>query len=57
MHKGSAKQMAVEFYAPFYLSLSILDAASGKEEKEEIAKLFTTHIECFIKKYARKVIK
>ncbi len=50
--KGSPKQMAVEFYAPFYLLLSISDAASGKEEKEEITNLFTTHIECFIEKYA-----
>ncbi len=55
-HKGSAKQMAVELYAPFYLSLSILDAASDKEEKEEIVKLFITHIECFIEKYAKEKI-
>ncbi len=50
--KGSSKQMAVEFYAPFYLLLSISDAASDKKEKEEIANLFTTHIACFVEKYA-----
>lgn len=50
--KGSPKQMAVEFYAPFYLLLSISDAASGKEEKEEITNLFKAHIECFVEKYA-----
>ena len=52
--KGSPKQMAVEFYAPFYLLLSISDAASGKEEKEEAASLYTMHIECFVEKYAAK---
>ena len=51
-NKGDAKQMSLEFYAPFYLLLSISDAASGKEEKEKAAELFTTHMECFIEKYA-----
>ena len=46
--KGSPKQMAVEFYAPFYLLLSVSDAASGKEEKEEAESLYTMHIECFV---------
>ena len=50
--KGNPKQMAVELYAPFYLLLSISDATSGKEEREEIANLFTTHIQCFVEKYA-----
>ena len=49
--KGNPKQMAIELYAPFYLLLSISDAAD-KEEREEMAKLFTTHVDCFIEKYA-----
>lgn len=44
--------MAVEFYAPFYLLLSISDATSDNEEKEKIADIFTAHIDCFIEKYA-----
>lgn len=50
--KGNPKQMAVELYAPFYLLLSISDTTSEKEERKEIANLFTTHIQCFVKKYA-----
>ena len=50
--KGDPKQMAVEFYAPFYLLLSISDATSDNEEKEKIADIFTAHIDCFIEKYA-----
>lgn len=51
-HKGDPKQMAVEFYAPFYLLLSISDATSDNKEKERIADIFTAHIDCFIEKYA-----
>ena len=47
--------MAVEFFAPFYLLLSMSDAASGKEEKEKVAVLFTTHLECFVETYAAKM--
>lgn len=50
-HKSNPKQMAIEFYAPFYLLLSISDAASDKKEKVEIANLFTIYIERFIEKY------
>lgn len=50
--KGSPNQMAVEFYAPFYLLLSISDAASGKEEKENAANLFMAHSARFVEKYA-----
>lgn len=50
--EGDPKQMAVEFYAPFYLLLSISDTTSDKEEKERIADLYTAHIDCFIEKYA-----
>lgn len=45
----SPRQMAVEFFAPFYLLLGMSDAAS---EKEKVADLFTAHLECFVKKYA-----
>lgn len=51
-HKDDPKQMAVEFYAPFYLLLSISDATSDNKEKERIADIFTAHLDCFIKKYA-----
>ena len=51
-HKGNPMQMAVEFYAPFYLLLSISDGTSDKAEKEKIADLFTAHIDCFMEKYA-----
>ena len=54
LQKGSPKQMAVEFYAPFYLLLSISDMASDKEEKEKTAIIFKTHIESFMEKYAMK---
>lgn len=51
-HKGDPKQMAIEFYAPFYLLLSFFDAATNKEQKKEIANLFTAHVDSVIKKYA-----
>jgi AcrR family transcriptional regulator len=53
--EGSPRQMAVELFAPFYLLLSMSDAASGKEEKEKVAVLFTTHLECFVETYAAKM--
>lgn len=49
---GDPMQMAVEFYAPFYLLLSISDATSDKEEKEKIAYIFTAHIDRFMEKHA-----
>ncbi len=49
---GDPKQMAVEFYAPFYLLLSISDAVDSKEEKEKIINLYTMHLDCFFQKYA-----
>ena len=51
-HKGNPRQMAVEFYAPFYLLLSISDAALSEPEKRATAELFTAHVEGFIEKYA-----
>ena len=45
--KSDPKQLALEFYAPFYLLLSISDALP---ETKEPAKLLTVHIERFIEK-------
>lgn len=49
---GSPKEMAVEFYAPFYLLLSLYDVATDKAEKESMKVLFTVHMERFVAKYA-----
>lgn len=46
--KGSPKQLALEFYAPFYLLVSISDVTS---DKDETAKLLSAHIERFIDQY------
>ena len=45
--KNDPKQLALEFYAPFYLLLSISDTAPDKKES---AKLLKTHIDRFIEK-------
>lgn len=52
LRSGSPEQMAIEFYAPFYLLLNLSDAARDKEEKDKIKNLFLTHIDCFTEKYA-----
>jgi AcrR family transcriptional regulator len=44
--RASPKQLALEFYAPFYLLINISDISSGKEE---LAKLLAAHIDDFIK--------
>jgi AcrR family transcriptional regulator len=46
-NKHDPKQLALEFYAPFYLLLSISDRAPDNKES---AKLLKTHIERFIEK-------
>ncbi|WP_027937228.1 TetR/AcrR family transcriptional regulator [Anaeroarcus burkinensis] len=43
--KSDPKQLALAFYAPFYLLLSMSDATS---DKKEAAELLATHIERFI---------
>ena len=48
---GDPKQLADEFYAPFYLLLSISDTVHGKDEKVKIKNLYTTHLNCFFEKY------
>ncbi len=45
--KNDPKQLALEFYAPFYLLLSISDTAP---DKKEVSKLLTVHIKRFIEK-------
>lgn len=46
-NKSNPKQLALEFYAPFYLLISISDTMP---DKKEAAKLLTAHIERFIEK-------
>ncbi len=43
------KQLAIEFYAPFYLLISISDAAP---DKSEAAKLLAEHVDRFIERNA-----
>jgi AcrR family transcriptional regulator len=45
--KNMPKQLALEFYAPLYLLISISDASP---DKEELANLLAGHIDRFIKK-------
>lgn len=45
--KNNPKQLALEFYAPFYLLLSISDTMP---DKKEAAKLLSAHVERFIEK-------
>jgi len=47
LNKSNPKQLALEFYAPFYLLVSISDAAP---DKKEAANLLAAHIERFIEK-------
>ncbi|MDD4838684.1 MAG: TetR/AcrR family transcriptional regulator [Synergistaceae bacterium] len=47
LSKNDPKQLALEFYAPFYLLLSISDTVPDKKEP---AKLLKKHIEHFIEK-------
>lgn len=51
--EGDPKEMAVEFYAPFYLLLSISDGAADKIEKENAARLFAKHMENFMERYRK----
>ena len=43
--------LAVEFYSPFYLLLSMSDGADCREKKEEIAQSYIHYIDDFIQKY------
>jgi AcrR family transcriptional regulator len=46
-NKSNPKQLALAFYAPFYLLLSISDAMP---DQKEVAKLLAAHIDRFIEK-------
>jgi AcrR family transcriptional regulator len=46
-NKSNPKQLALEFYAPFYLLVSISDTTP---DKKEAAKLLSAHVERFIEK-------
>lgn len=43
--------LAVEFYSPFYLLLSMSDGANCREKKEEIAQSYIHYIDDFFQKY------
>ncbi|MDL2259307.1 hypothetical protein LJB99_00305 [Deltaproteobacteria bacterium OttesenSCG-928-K17] len=45
------KQLALEFYAPFYLLINISDASPGSREA---ADLLTAHIDNFIMRHAAR---
>lgn len=47
----SPKSLAIELFSPFYLFLSMSDAAYQRIEKEEIAKYYMAYIDTFFKKY------
>lgn len=48
-NEGNPKQLALEFYAPFYLLISISDAAP---DRKATAELLSAHIERFMEKNA-----
>ena len=52
--KSNPKQLALEFYAPFYLLLNIYDVSP---DKENAMNLLTAHIEYFIQKNTTKISK
>ncbi len=47
----SPHALAVEFYSPFYLLLSMSDGVDCKEKKDEIAKSYMYYIDDFFQKY------
>jgi len=47
----SPHALAVEFYSPFYLLLSMSDGVDCKEKKDEIAKSYVHYIDDFFQKY------
>lgn len=48
---GKHREMAVEFFAPFPLLLSICDTKKEKAEKEQIAKLYIRCMDNFFERY------
>lgn len=47
----SPHALAVEFYSPFYLLLSMSDGADCKKKKEEIAQSYIHYVDSFFQKY------
>ena len=43
--------MAIEFYSPFYLMLSLSDSTSNPDDKKEVAELYIAYVNNFIEKY------
>lgn len=48
----SPRQMAIEFYAPFYLLLSVSDSAEQEKEREEIRKGYEKYMDDFFQNYS-----
>ncbi len=53
-NKSNPKQLALEFYAPFYLLISISDADA---DREGAAKLLTAHVNKFIETNKKNTLK
>ena len=51
--EADPKQLAVEYYAPFYLFLSLSDAAQTAGEKAEISASYQKHLMLFTEKYQK----
>ncbi len=47
----SPHALAIEFYSPFYLLLSMSDGADCKEKREEIAQSYVHYIDDFFQRY------
>ena len=47
----SPHALAVEFYSPFYLLLSMSDGVDSKEKREEISRSYVRYIDDFFQKY------
>ena len=49
--KKEPRQLAVEFYAPFYLLLNMADRTGRKKDKEEMEDVYEKHMDDFFRKY------
>ena len=53
----SPHALAIEFYSPFYLLLSMSDGVERKETKEEIAKSYECYIDDFLQRHFSQKLK
>ena len=53
-HNKNPKQMAIEFYSPFYLLLGVSDKTKNHQEKINILNLFNEQIDFFVEKHLEK---